>query len=261
MRQLWRASLVILLASAAMPAWGGVVIHQESKGAGSDEVVRIVTYLEPGRLRMEVESAAGSTLTIFRADRKVVWTIQPADKTYQEMTEADVEKLARQIEALRGEQLEMIKKLPPEERAAAEEMLKQMGSSPAPVSVKRLGPESLGPFSTTKYEIYSAGERTGEVWAAPLAQVNLEPAEYDTFVQFSQFFDKLSQLAAGGASAEVPGAYWKSIEGFPVKVFSYEEGELASEYRVIRTERQTLGDDKFQLPAGLRKLALPEPEP
>ncbi|MFQ5817906.1 MAG: DUF4412 domain-containing protein [Terriglobia bacterium] len=255
--------LLLCLTAAPLPAWAGVVIEQEAKNTETGEVVRMVSYVEPGRLRMEAQGSAGTLITIFRADRQVVWTIQPAEKSYQEITQADVDRMAGQLAEMRKRQEAMLKDLPPEQRAMVEQMMKQQmgGTRPLDVRVNRLGAESVGKFTTTKYEILTDGERTAELWATPLAQVELQPAEYETFLQFTRFFKKLSQAAARQmASTQVLARHPEAIEGFPVRVLSYEEGELVSEQQLVRVERQPLAEDKFQLPPGLRKVQMPGPE-
>jgi len=259
-RALWSIFLLLLTASGAA---AGVVLEQQAKDVTTGEVIRMTTYVEPGRLRMEVESRAGTSITIFRADRQVVWMIQSQEGTYQEMTQSDVERMAEQLTTLRKQQEEMLKGLPPEQRAVVEEMLKQQvgGGKHVEVSVRAVGQESVGNFSTTKYEILADGQRTAELWAAPLTQLSLHPEEHETFVQFARFFEKLSQTAGAQAgSGDLFTRYAGSIEGFPVKILSYDEGELVSEQLVVRAQRQAIAGDKFELPAGLRKVEMAGPE-
>ena len=258
-RSLLSISLVLLATTGAA---AGVVLEQQAKDMTTGELIRMTTYVEPGRLRMEVESASSSTITIFRADRQVVWMIDSREGTYQEMTQADVERMAEQLTALRKQQEEMLKGLPPEQRAIVEEMLKQQvgEGKRVEISVRAVGRESVGNFSTTKYEILADGERTAELWAAPLAQLNLGPDEHDIFAQFARFFEKLSQTAAAEAGrTDLSVRYADVIEGFPVKILSYDEGELVSEQVVVRVQRQAVAGDKFELPAGLRKVEIPSP--
>jgi len=256
----------VLYGAAAIPAWCGVVFEQQVKELTTGVVMRAVTYVESGRIRTEVLTPTGSVtaITIFRSDRPVVWMLQPAEKTYQELTPADVERMAGQMSSMQRQMEEMLKNLPPDQRAAAEQMMKQqMGAGQRPtVTVKRIGPESVGSFTATKYEIWAGDERLGEIWAAPQEQLQLQPAEYDTLLQFARFFEKLSQAAANELDvADVLARYADSIQGFPVKVRTYANGELVSEQETVRAERHTAGEDKFQLPPGLRKVQPGGPEP
>lgn len=245
------------VAALAAPAWSGVVIELEGKGASAGEKMRVVLYVEPGRLRAETQSAEGESILIFRADRQLVWVIQPAQKSYTEMTEADMARVAGQMQA-------MLKDLPPDQRAMMEQMMKrQSGAGKAPqISVKRVGAEAVGKFDATKYEVWSDGGRVADVWAAPLAQVNVQPAEHETFLQFTRFMEKLTQAVGSAGSSGDWTRHAAAIEGFPVKSVSYEStGKPANEQQVVRAERQAVGDDKFQVPPGMRKMQMGEPEP
>lgn len=252
---------VVLFLAVTAPAWAGVVLEQQAKDVNTGEVTRIVMYVELGRLRIETQEAERTTIVIFRADRYLIWTIQPAEKAYYEMTQADVDRMAQQLAGMQKQQEEMLKQLPPEQRALAEQMMKQQrgGGQLANISVKRLGSETLGKFTTSKYEVLENGERSSEVWAAPLEQLNLQAAEYETFLQFGRFFEKLTQAAVNPDTAAVAfsGRWWESIQGFPAKVVSYSEGEATDEQQLVRAERQTFGNDKFELPPGLRKQQMP----
>lgn len=257
-----RYVLLVSVMALGMPARAGVVIEQQSKDASGGEVVRYITYVEPGRLRVEYQSAEGVSIAIFRADRQVVWMIQLKEKSYQEMTRADVEKMAQQMAGVRQQQEQMLKELPPEQRAVVEKMMKQqMGAAkPVDVTVKRVGRESVGKYAATKYELLANGQRTEEIWAAALDQLSFQPAEYETFLQFARFFEKLSQAAAQFSSTDVMARHAEAIEGFPVKMISYDGGRVTSEMQLLRAERQTVSDDKFQLPPGLKKVEMPGPE-
>jgi len=261
MRQRWLLSMFLLLL-ASSGAVAGVVLEQQIKDTTTGEIVRMTTYVEPGRLRIDMEGTAGATITIFRADRQVVWLIQPRERTYQEMTQRDIEQMANQLAALQQQREQMLKELPPEQRAAVEAMLKQQmgGGKQVEVSVRAVGRESVGNYSTTKYEVLADGQRTAVLWAAPLTELNLGPEEHATFAQFARFFEKLSQSAAQAGGSDLFTRYANVIEGFPVKVLSYDEGELASEQLLVRAQRQAVAGDKFELLPGLRKQEMPKPE-
>lgn len=256
--------VVLCVGVAAASARAGVVIEQQTKSGDTGEVMKTITYVEPGLLRSEMQMGDQLTIMIFRADRQVVWMIQPREKTYREMTQADVERLAGQMDAARQRMEAMLKSMPPEQRAMAEQMMKQqMGAEAQPVKmeVKKLGRESVGKFSATKYELLADGERAAQIWAASVEQLNIQKPEMDTFLQFAKFFEKLSRTAGEMTAANVLARHWESIEGFPVKTVSYEGGEVANEQQVVRAERQSLGDDKFQLPPGLKKIEMAAPQP
>ena len=257
-RFLARVVLILFMFSLATPASAGVVIEQEFKGPSPGESGRLILYVEPGRLRMESQTPEGQTIMIFRADRQVVWMIQPSEKSYHEMSQTEMDRMKAQMDA-------MLKNLPPDQRAMAEQMMKGRtgASKPANISVKRLGSETVGKYSATKYEVFSDGQRTTELWTAPLEQVSVQQAEYDTFLQFGRFMEKLSQaMAAAAGSSDVMTRYAETVEGFPVKAVNYTAaGKPVGEHQVVRAERQAVGDDKFQVPAGFRKVQMPGPEP
>jgi hypothetical protein len=242
-------------------AAAGVVVEHEQREPDSQAVTgRVTYYLDAGRLRIESQTEDGDETTIiFRADKPVAWTIDQVEKTYFELTPAEVERLRQQMEQGRRQMEEALKQMPPEQREAMEQMMGQMGTmmaapEPAVVRVVAEG-ESVSSFVCTHYEVARGGQRESEVWAAPIEDLKLRPAEYQALIDLARLFEPLSQAMPVGQLGELAALddSDEAIEGFPVRTLTYVESRPVSEEIVTRAEREDFSAELFELPRGLRK--------
>lgn len=251
----------VTLVGCALAAWfagqaaqAGVVIEQEQREPGRPAVTgRTTLQLDAGRLRVESTDESGEQhVMIFRADRSVVWMIDPKQRTYSELTKARVEQMRGQMDAARREMAEQLAQLPPEQRQAVEQMMGQRMGASAPVSVHALGAgEPVGTFTCTRYEILRGSERLQEVCAAPLAQLHVTAEDIKTFTELGRMLEPLGQKATAGQWSAL-----ESINGFPVRSISYHAGRAVLEERLVRAEQKALDPGLFELPAGYRRVEL-----
>lgn len=241
------------LVSLAAAAQAGVVIEQEQRDLSGEVVMgRTVYYLEPGKVRIETSNEVSELVTIFIAARRVVWVIDRSEGTYYELKPAEVERMRQRMEEARRRMEAELAKLPPQQRELIEKMMEQQQPpGPSAVSVRKTGSgEKFGEFVCSRYEILRNGQRYGEVWAASLDQLQIEPEEFETFRALARFFEPLGAGAPASAALLSAG---EQMEGFPVRMLIYEDGRPLREERVVRVERRSLDASHFTLPPGLQK--------
>ncbi|MCZ6491153.1 MAG: DUF4412 domain-containing protein [Acidobacteria bacterium] len=263
---------LITLACFLVPAQAGVVVRQVEREPGSQNPAQQITmYIDAGKLRIEGNSSGDEDFVmIFDQSRQTVWMIQPGEGTYIEMTAADIQKMKQTMDQAMGQMAEAMKQmqaelanLPPEQRAMMEQMMKgrmpAMQSAPAPkvtTEVKSRG-ERVGPYTCTLYEVLTDGQRTGEVCVAPLDQVQLQQAEFDTFRAMAEFYEPLSSNAP---EAKIGMAGLAQMDGFPVRWVDYDGQNVTSEWEVTEIERRSLETSLFAPPSGLQKVDMGMPQ-
>lgn len=259
-KQAFAAACVLALSLVGIAAAAGVVVEHEQREPGSNAVTgRVTFYLDVGRLRIESQTEYGDeTVIIFRADKPVAWTIDNVEGTYLELTPAEVERIRQQMEEARKQMEERLQQMPPEQREAMEQMMEQMGATatpePAEVSVIGRG-ERVSSFVCTHYEVTRGGQRESEVWAAPVEDLGLRPAEYRTLVDLARLFEPLGQAMPAGQLGHLAAldSSDEAIEGFPVRTLTYVEGQAVSEEVVTRAAREDFSAELFELPRDLEK--------
>jgi hypothetical protein len=152
---------------------------------------------------------------------------------------------------------EVMKKIPPEQRALMEQEMKRQKKKTSPkVSIERMGKGGMiAGFSTMKYLVTVNGVPYREVWLTTDASLmkELNPKK------MSQFIAKLKQCMVGTAgmvveAVEVSPEYIKlEQKGIILKEVNKEEGYVETE--VIRLEKKSIPDSEFQPPAGYKKIS------
>lgn len=234
-------------------AAAGVVIEQEQREPGSEEVLaRTVYYMDAGWLRLETKSEEGEDVVIlFRADQPLAWIIDRTESTYSELTPAKVAQMRQEMDQARKELETQLAQMPPEQRRAIEQILGDRMGTPA-TTVRLVGSgERVGSFLCTRYEVLRGGQRRNEVWAAPVEQLQLRPEEYETFLALGRLFAPLEQRGPLNQLSGLPGG--ETIPGFPVRSLTYDGGRPIVEERVVRVQRRELEASLFELPPGLRR--------
>ena len=264
MKTTLRATAILAAVMCAEAGQAGVIIQQQERQSGKQNQTHNATlYVEAGKLRVESKSPQGEEVVmIFDQSKQVMWTIDRKSGAYFEMTAADVQKMGQSMGQAMGQMAEAMKqmeadmaKMPPEQRARMEQMMKQpmvMAQPAAPqitVQEKSQG-EKAGQYVCTLYDVLTNGQRTQEVCAAPLDQALLQPPEYQTFQAMAEFYEPLRRNAPQGGWG-VSGT--SQIKGFPVRWRSYQGDKVVSEWEVVRAERRDLDSSLFTLPAGLKK--------
>ena len=270
-------SLVLLTGCLTGSALAGTVVQQvELKPGQSQPQQRVTVYLEAGRLRVEGDNpSSGKYLVIFDESQQVTWMVDQSKGTYMEFTKAQVDQMANQMQGVATQMQEAMKQMeaqmadmPPEQRAMMEQMMKgRMGgmmAAPAPAAKtvrEKANGEKVGQFTCTRYEILSGGQLSQEVCAAPADALQLDASAMQTFRALAEFYEPLTRMASSFAGNWAAPSGMDQIQGFPVQTVMYSNQKPTSEWRVEKIENRPLEASLFELPAGLKKTAMPAMPP
>src|SRR5437867_9336574 len=97
-------ALVICLMLAGVAVANGQGLYVESKvtgGQDGDEI--ITTYMMPKK--MKAVSSGGEDIEVIRLDREVMYSINTKEKTYSEVTFAEMEKMMKEAGAEMNEKM------------------------------------------------------------------------------------------------------------------------------------------------------------
>ncbi len=165
----WLSTVLVLFAA---PAFAGVVFEFELIDAANSaaEPDRINTSVEGERIRMDVKGPRGANADmIFRGDRHEMLAVDHDSETYVLIDDATIEQISSQLSQLEAQMQEMLKDVPPEQRAAVEQMMKQrMPSAGAPEPVTEIrstgtSGEKNG-YAAREFELYRDGRREKSFW-------------------------------------------------------------------------------------------------
>jgi hypothetical protein len=254
-----------LIAGAAMCAMtasldaanGLLLVQKTTSGTAAPQTNQI--QIESNRMRAESTGPRGEKqVVIFDGARQVLMMVDPAKKTYTELTQADVEKFGSQMSDAMAQMQKELAKMPPEQRAQMEAIMKgRMGGAGArgaaapKTQYRKTGTDKVGKWTCDKYEGYVGAEKTSEVCTVDPKALGFTAADFAVSKQFAAFFKKLipqmaDQMFTIGSVEE------QGFSGVPVRqTFSVSGRQITSE--ISEVTRQTFPDANFAAPAGYQK--------
>ena len=258
-----RTALAAAASLFAAQAWAadGVVLVQKVTTAGAPEVTHQID-IDTHRMRMERGGAPGAgQVFIFDGTRQVMLMVNETNKTYSEITKADVDALSGQVSAAMAQMQDAMKNMPPEQRARIEAMMKgRMGGAGAAVGAskpeyRKTGTGKVGKWACDKYEGYTNGQKTIELCTVDPKVLGLSTTDFAVTKDFAEFFSKL--LPASAAQAFTVGSLeQQGFSGVPVQTVVTSNGQTITS-EITDVHRQAFSDAMFQAPAGYQKTESP----
>lgn len=260
--------LVSTMGGGSLAAQDGIVFQAEVSGPEGETSGRQTLYVAMDRLRAEGTAQMG--VVIFRQDLQVMWAIDPAEKTYTELNEAQVEAMGQQIAQAREETAKQMADLPPEQRAMMEKMLERMGGQKEVLSEKpseewKLEKVSsghrVGSYTCDRYAQYLGQSKEQELCLTDWNSLGIKPTDLAVFSGFLEFTRKLTEAVSAGSGVNLgdrlygPRTDPTKLPGFPVQSINYgQSGQVEATFILTAVDRQKLDPDLFEIPDDYRKV-------
>lgn len=240
--------------SVSVQGAAGILIVEKCTANGTPATNQI--QIESNRMRAETTGTRGEKqIVIFDGARQVLIMIDEQNKSYTELTKADVDQLGAQMSQAMAQIQKQLEGMPPEQRAQIESMMKgRMGGAgglaPKPV-YKRTGTDTVGKWTCTKYEGYEGEAKTSEVCAVEPKTLGLTEADFAITKHFIEFFKRAipamaTQAFGIGTVAE------QGFAGVPIRRTATVLGrQITTE--IMEVSRQTFPDTLYAVPAGYQK--------
>ncbi len=253
----------VLLAAAVVPAGAqGVLFVQKETRSGQTSTNEI--QLDKSHMRAETNDGGRKNVVIYEATKQVVEIVDTANKSYREVTKADMDQLKGQMDSAMAQLQDQLKNVPPQQRAAIEQMMKARGGFPgganpaasAPkVQYRAAGSDKVGQWSCTKYEGYTGAQKTTEVCTVDPKDLGLTASDFDIARQLAEFMRSLAPVAADriisfGKTEE------QGFAGVPVRQISYQNGQVEWTSELSEVKHTAFPAATFEVPAGFKKEAL-----
>lgn len=244
-----RFAIAVALCTAATAFGQG--LYWQSKTTGTVGESTSETYIMP-RMMKVVHHGGDASILIIRLDREVFWDLDPAEKTYSEMTFAEMEemmnKMAGKMDAAMKKMREEMRNMPEEQRKMMMEMMggQMPGMSPestAPVKVHKTGEKkTISGYACTKYVVRQGEQTLSTMWVTK---------DIGTFAALAEDWRKLSQRMARLAERFGKGLAdaYKDLDGFPMQT---EMSGIVT--TVTKLETRSIASNEFEVPSGYRRV-------
>lgn len=252
---------VSILLSLSLPSNAGVEMNLVTEVPAGDIVESVTVLAQNGKIRMEdIGDSSGADMAMVFVGQEFI-VIDHSKKSYIVMDEAMMAEMGAKINDAMAQMQKQLAGMPPEQRAMVEQMMEQqmggfMGEtddSGPPTRVVETGSGSWDSGDCTQYAVYEGEEKTQEVCAAPLSDIDGADEAMKAFESMARFMKSLSESMPGplGASmAENPMLLMEEIDGFPVHTVDYANGAIASETTLKSVEEKSLDPALFAVPNG-----------
>jgi len=239
-----RLAVVALCAAAAVPtARAGVTITSE----GQDKA-QVVMVLEGNKIRLD-DPREGGVITIFDGDARKMVHASVSERTYTEMTEAQMKAMRAQMDAAMAQ-------MTPEQRAQMESM--GMGGKAGPRAarpVSKFEPmgkkETVAGYRCEWYRERREGKVVSEGCYMPWGPSALTRDDLRPMKKMSEFLEAF--IPAGEATLQED---LDAAPGFPAIHVDLQGGKREVQ-RLVSIKRGGAGADRFSPPAGYSRTERP----
>ncbi len=255
----------IMLAAASSTAFAGVVITSTQVNIATKAESTISGFIEADRLKI----VTPGTTVIFRGDLNRTWVIATATSTYVEITPEVVTAFAARLAAAQtpgsAEQQklqERLAKLPPEQRALAEQQLRGLGGGAAAGQVSYAKTGQTKTVASGRCEVYGKsvnGQTQEELCITPISSAGLNDADFRVLALFTSF---MGPLATSPVAPRADYFNWADMNkaigfsGIPLESALLNNGQPTLLDTMQKIERVNVAAETFDLPAGLTKREL-----
>jgi hypothetical protein len=260
------ATILILLST---PVFAGVVFEFELVDVSDPaaEPDRINTSVEGERIRMDVKGPRGANADmIFIGDRHEMLAVDHDSQTYVLIDDATIDQISSQLSQLEAQMQEMLKDVPPEQRAAVEQMMKQQMPSTGgtePVTEIRSTGESgeKNGYAAREFELYRDGRREKSFWVTDWDNIEGGRDAARAFQGMADFIQGLQDAMPDFAKSPAVGTnayeHLEELGGFPVVTIDYSpDGNVIGESHLKGSKVASLNAAEFEAPAGYARKTL-----
>jgi len=258
-RKMHALSIAVLLLAAA-PLSAGVALDMVTKDPSGQTIEAMKVYAQAGKIRMDgVGQPADEQMSmIFLGEEFLV--LDHGNQTYIVVDAAMIAEVGSKMEAAMQKMEAQLANMPPEQRAMVEEMMPGqmqglMGAKSEtriPPRVDKIGAGQWESKPCTQYAVYKGAEKTQEICAAPLDEIEGVREAMSAFESMAGFMNTLSESMPepmASAMAENPMELIDQIDGFPVRRVDFSYGQIVSETTLEGVVEQVLDESLFAIPA------------
>jgi len=260
----------ILLAFS--PVFAGSVMEIVTTEYGDEPPVigTVEISTQDGVSRMEVTSVSSdeSGGMIFREESGEFVAIDHEEKEYYVIDEAAMERIGTQLSSAMQQMQEALADMPPDQRAMAEQMMKQhlpaAAPAPEPMTVRKTGAtDTINGFRCEYYEVKQQGAKIRDLCVTDWNDIDGGREAADSMLAMAGFFEKMAEQFSSGSGLDVMGQqrelfqHMRELGGYPVLTREFDDsGRVESESRLKSARIGDIDSALFSPPQGYRKMDL-----
>jgi hypothetical protein len=258
-------ALAALMSAVLFPtlAMAGSIMKMESRemgaGVGTPDTILITTEGSDMRVDAVGQSADDAGSMVFKSNVNEMTAIDHSRKEYFVLDEAALQGIAGQVSDAMQQMQAALADLPPEQRAMAEQMMKQrmggMGETIKPRTLSKTGESAtVNGFDCEIYDVIESGQKTRDMCVTSWSNIEDGAGLSRNMVRMAGFFENMREMFSQtgmdlmGSRSDV-FSHMREINGFPVRSRNYDNaGNVVEETTLISSESQAVDAEIFQPP-------------
>jgi hypothetical protein len=200
---------------------------------------------------------------IFRADKDVLWAVDPSRRSYVELSPADMRSLAERMEEVNAQMEAALKGMSPEQQAQARKMMDDARPNidtterERPTVVKLEEKRKVDGMPARRVDVKRGAELIGEIWLTDWENVGVSSEQFEVFRKFAAFQQTLMNtvgFSVGGRYGAEGYDSFDQLDGFPLRVKRLQGGTVVSETRFKDIVEFQAPAGFYDVPRGFRKI-------
>src|SRR5690606_18410409 len=188
--------------------------------------------------------------------------IDHESREYYVLDRASMERMAERLGDAMQEMQKALERMPPEQRAMAEQMMKQhlpaRGAPSEPAALQATGrTDSVGGYDCSYYEVRRAGVKVRELCVTPWDELPDGRSMSVAMLEMAGFLESMASASAEGTGMDVMGGqqevfrHMRELDGYPVLTRELDaSGKVTSEPVLRSADGKDLEPAVFEPPAG-----------
>jgi hypothetical protein len=242
---------------AAAAAQAATLVTVEGRREPSGKTDRSVVRLDGGRVRVDLETQRESL--VYQKDKKLLWSIDHEERTYSEIDQQSAletaESAAKAEESVRAGAAS----LPPAARATAEDLLDRTlgpkGKAPKLELRESKLRDTVRGVPCRERELLQDGALIARICEARYEDAGVTREALSPVFELASVAKQAAPLFPPSTRAGAVAALdlLARLEGFPMRVLSYEDGQLTHVAQVTEIAKRPTPPGTFQIPAGYQR--------
>jgi hypothetical protein len=211
--------------------------------------------LESGHVAAIMKGARAARI-IFDEKAQVLHVISDDDKMYIDIDKSAAGRGADPMQMIQDQ----LAKMPPAQRAMAEQMMKS-AVSPAPAQlsyIKGTGTKTVAGYECTMFEGMRGADKVTEYCGTTSNDFRMSEAERNTMLDMQNYLRNFSIMVKSADDGTRAFQWDTSVDGYPVLTRCFASGTMTLDLTLETVSRQAIPTELFEIPKGYKKQELPK---
>lgn len=192
---------------------------------------------------------------IFDEKAQVLHMISDDDKTYLDIDKSTAGGVSAQMDMMQAQ----LAKMPPEQRAMAEQMMKGFANAAPPqlTYVKGTDTKTIAGYACLMFEGMRGADKVTEYCGTTSNDFKMTAAERNTMLDMQGYLRNFSIIVKSADEATRAFQWDTNVDGYPVLTRCFRSGTMTLDLTLDGVNRRPIPVELFEIPAGYKKQELP----